>query len=84
MNEERCIEILMMDKCTKKEAENHLKRGCVIFTDFEECFDKYMEDLSCDEEQIEAYKKMIQEKVPVPDWSIVEDDGKTYYIMYVL
>ena len=29
-------------------------------------------------------RRMIEEKIPAMDWGIVEDDGKTYYIMYVL
>ena len=29
-------------------------------------------------------QKMIANKVPLADWGIVEDDGKTYYIAYVL
>ena len=27
---------------------------------------------------------MITDKVPVADWGIVDDGGKTYYIMYAL
>ena len=38
------IEILMDNGSTKSEAENHLKKGTVVFDDFEENFDKYMED----------------------------------------
>ena len=38
------IEILMDNGSTKSEAENHLKNGTVVFDDFEENFDKYMEE----------------------------------------
>ncbi|MGM9763527.1 MAG: hypothetical protein ACI3ZQ_05870 [Candidatus Cryptobacteroides sp.] len=78
------IEILMMDGCTKSEAENHLKNGSVVFEDFEEHFLSYMKDLDIDEEYIPEFKKMIAEKKPARDWGIVEADGKTYYIMYCL
>lgn len=83
MTKEREIEILMMDGCTRQEAEKHLKNDSVVFTDFEEHFDDYMKEWDI-EEEIPAYRKMIDEKNPVPDWGIVEDDGKTYYIMYIL
>ena len=85
------IEILMEDRCTRAEAERHLKNGTVIFEDFEENFDKYMEewkDPAEDEEEytkmVEGYKKMIKTGIPITDWGVVTVDGKTYYIMYVL
>ena len=37
-----------------------------------------------EEEEREAYRNMIETGIPVTDWGIVEKDGKTYYIMYVL
>lgn len=84
MTREREIEILMMDGCTKAEAEQHLKNGSIIFEDFEENFERCMEEWKEEEEDILMYRKMIDEKIPVPDWGIVEDGGKTYYIMYCL
>lgn len=84
MTKEREIEILMMDRRTKAEAEKHLKKGTVIFEDFEENFNKYMKEWDVKEDEFSIYKRMIEEKIPVTDWGIVEDNGKTYYIMYVL
>lgn len=84
MTKEREIEILMMDGCTKAEAEKHLKNGSVVFTDFEEHFDDYVKEYNIEEEEISTYRKMIDEKVPAIDWGIVEKGGKTYCIMYVL
>lgn len=78
------IEVLMKDGCTKAEAERHLRRGTIVFTDFEEYFDYHMEELDADEAEIEAHRRMIAEKKPLPDWGIVEHNGKTYYIMYCL
>ena len=85
MTREREIEILMMDGCTKREAENHLNRGALIFTneDFDAYFDFYMEIWDLDEEGIQAFRRMIDEKIPVTDWGVVEDD-EVYYISYVL
>lgn len=84
MTKEIQIEVLMKDGCTKHDAEKHLKNGCIIFSDFEENFEKYMEEWDANEDDIMMYKKMIDEKIPVSDWGIVEDNGNTYYIMYVL
>ena len=84
MTREREIKILMQDRCTKAEAEKHLKDGSVIFEDFEEHFDDYMKDWNIEGEEIQTYRKMIEEKIPALDWGIVEFEGNTYYIMYSL
>lgn len=80
------IEILMLAGCTKREAEKHLNNGTTIFegTDFETNFNKYMKEWDLSEEEIEEHKDMILNKEPATDWGIVEHDGKTWYIMYVL
>lgn len=94
MTREREIEILMQDGCARAEAEKHLKNGATIFEDFEENFDKYMDEWkfdyaegSEDEDYIEMvnnYRNMIKTGIPATDWGVVKVDGKTYYIMYVL
>lgn len=84
MTREREIEILMQDGCTRAEAEKHLKNGTVVFDDFEENFEAYLDEWDVEEEDKEAYRKMVADKIPVADWGIVEQDGKTYYIDYAL
>ena len=84
MTREMEIEILMEDRCTKSEAEKHLKNGTIIFEDFEENFDKYMDEWDIEEEEREAYWNMIETGEPVTDWGIVEKDGEKYYIQYFL
>ena len=84
MTREKEIEILTLAGCTKKEAEKHLEKGTMVFDDFEKHFDTYMKDWCIEEDELPKYKRMIKEKVPVADWSIVEFEGKTYYIEYVL
>lgn len=39
-------EVLMMDGCTRKEAERHLERGTTVFqkSDFEKNFDNYLDE----------------------------------------
>lgn len=80
------IEILMKNGYSKRKAEEELKRGTVVFEgeDFERHFDDYMEEWGVDEEEQEKYRKMLEEKIAIPDWGIVEDNGNTYYIMYCL
>ena len=84
MTREREIEILMEDRCTKSEAEKHLKNGTIIFEDFEENFEKYMDEWDIEEEEREVYRNMIETGIPVTDWGVVKLEGKTYYIQYVL
>ena len=84
MTKEREIELLMLDKCTKLEAEKHLKNGSTIFEDFEENIESYLDEWNIEEEDKDEYRKMVTDKIPARDWGIVEDNGKTYYIMYVL
>ena len=87
MTIEKQIEILMEDGCTKLEAEKHLKNGTVVFDDFEENLDSYIKEFS-DEDVIgfdeKSFREMVKTKKPLPDWGVVEKDGKTYYIMYAL
>ena len=80
------IEVLMKNGYSKRKAEEELKRGTVVFEgeDFERHFDDYMEEWGVDEEEQEKYRKMLEEKIAIPDWGIVEDNGTTYYIMYCL
>lgn len=84
MTREREIELLMMDRCTKSEAEKHLKNGSTIFEDFEENIESYLDEWDIEEEDKDEYRKMVTDKIPARDWGIVEDNRKTYYIMYVL
>lgn len=80
------IEVLMKNGYSKRKAEEELKRGTVVFEgeDFERHFDDYMEEWGVDEEEKEKYRKMLEEKIAIPDWGIVEDNGNTYYIMHCL
>lgn len=84
MTKEREIELLMMDRCTKSEAEKHLNNGSTIFEDLEENIESYLDEWDVEEEDKDEYRKMVTDKIPARDWGIVEDNGKTYYIMYVL
>lgn len=84
MTREREIELLMLDRCTKSEAEKHLKNGSTVFEDFEENIESYLDEWDIEEEDKDEYRKMVTDKIPARDWGIVEDNGKTYYIMYVL
>ena len=87
MTREKQIEILMKDRATRAEAEKHLNNGTIIFEDFEENLDSYIKEFSDDDVigfDEESFRKMVDTKKPLADWGVVEKDGKTYYIMYVL
>ena len=74
------VEILMEDRCTRKEAERLLKNSTVVYElkDFTEHFGQFMEDWQEDKEGIEAYKKMLETKKPMSGYSFVEYNGKEY------
>lgn len=78
------IAILMLDHCTKFDAEKHLKNGTVIYSDFEECFDEYINGWDFDNDYVEDLRNMVKTHKRVDGWSIVNYNGKTYYIEYVL
>lgn len=84
------LKIMMAAGHPKREAERHLKNGSIVFYDFEENFDDYMDEwypYRDDEDtlqEIEDLRKMIKTKIAVPDWDCVEVDGKWYYIEYCL
>lgn len=84
---EKELLIIMEDNCTKSEAVDHLSNGTVVYEkeEFEKFFDQYMNEWNCDEEEAE-YKKMIESNEPINinDWGVVEYEGKTYLISYVL
>lgn len=84
MTREKQIKLLMMDGCTKSEAINYLKRGSMIFDDLEENIESYLKEWNIETEYKNEYRKMVQNKIPCPDWGIVETEENTYYIEYVL
>ena len=63
-----------------------MKNGSIVYTDFAENLESYLDEWNIDEDEDEReeYRKMVIEKIPAIDWEIVEDNGKTYYIIYVL
>ena len=84
MTREREIKILIEDGCTKSDAEKHLKNGTIIFEDFEEKCESYLDEWDIEEEEREAYRNMIKAGIPITDWGVVKFEGKPYYIMYAL
>lgn len=85
MTKEREIELLMMDNCTKFDAEKHLKKWGYNIWRFWRKYRKISWRVECWwERKRRISKKMVTDKIPVEDWGIVEDNGNTYYIMYVL
>ena len=81
---EEDITIMMLDGKTRKECIKYLEKGSIVYEDLEENFDFYMQGYDYTEEEVTQFKRMIKDKIPLNDWSIVEYNGKTYYIEYVL
>lgn len=85
MTREDEIKVLMKDRCTKKEAEDALKRGSIVYPDFEENLELYLAEAEemIDKEYAESLRHMVETQTKICDWSIVEMNGKRYYIQYV-
>lgn len=83
---EKELLIIMEDNCTKSEAVDHLSNGTVVYEkeEFVKFFDQYMDEWDVEEEDQEEYKKMIETSKPAFDWGVVEYEGITYFIDYVL
>ena len=77
MTHELEIAILEQDRCTRKEAEKHLKDGTTIFENPED-YIQMLKDNDCyDGETIEDFRK------GMPDISMVMYEGHEYLVMYV-
>lgn len=67
------------------DANDHLRKGVWVFSDFIENFTKYMSEWECSIDEIEEYIKMIKYGYMPEGWVTVEDDeGKIVYIQYCL
>lgn len=84
MTDEKRIELLMKDGDTRSEAEKHLKAGAIVFEDLDKNLESYLDEWDTEEEDREEYRKMVTKHIPVAGWGVVEEEGNTYYIMYVL
>ena len=47
-------------------------------------FSDYMEEWEIEGGDQQPYREMLENKKPLPGWGVVEYDGKTYFIEYVL
>lgn len=70
---------------SSNEAKNLMFNGTEVYTeqDFKEFFHMYMKEWECNEEEIEAFKKMIKTGECPEDWFIVELDGILNYVNIV-
>lgn len=97
MTHDEKVKILEQNWNTRAEAEKHLQAGTVIFSDFEEKFDDYInewfgESLTSNnsfirseaEHSVAKLRNMVETRVACKSWGVVYDGGKAYYIMYVL
>lgn len=89
MDRETQIKILMKDRCTKSEAEKYLENRVTIYEDLEKNLEQYLEewahlnDETDDVKYTDQVRKMVETKIPMIDWGVVEYEGHTYYIEYI-
>ena len=81
MTTEDKINIIMKDGCTRNEAEKHLANYAIVFEASD--MPEFIHDFE-DADYIDEISEMYRTGKPAPDWGVVNTDGKTYYIMYVL
>lgn len=75
--------ILNLDGNGKNEIEHRMKNETfTIYENFEENFSTYLNVWVVGDEDVKNYKRMIDEKIPLEDWGIVEYNGRNYYIAY--
>ena len=79
-NRERDIAILMEDRCTKREAEEFIRKGTTIYEDPKE-YIQSLKDCGCYEGQT---LEQIRNGEKVPYAAMVEYEGHEYLIEYVL
>lgn len=81
------IEILITDGCTREEAIKHLEYGSLVL-DSKEILDFISENIIVNPEYAADILNFVKDRnleaARRMDWSIVEYDGKIYYIMYLL
>lgn len=80
MNKQEMINILMEDRYSKKEAENRLKIGVIIYEDLKNFLDDANQFKEDDEELITIEDVRAGH---VMDMSAVTHNGIEYYIMYI-
>ena len=78
MTHEMMIAILEEDKCTRSEAEKHLKNETVIFDSPEDYIEMLKANDCYEGETVEDIRK------GMPDTSLVTYEGHEYVIMYCL
>ena len=84
---EKRIRILMADRCTEAEAKKYLESGAEIYDETELMWiitNEMTDDRGFDDEDRQKYLDMIQNHIPLPDWSIVGFNDEVYYIAYAL
>lgn len=76
LKKELDVAVLMQDRCSKREAEDYLKRGTIIYTDPQEWIDGLKDNDCYNGQTIEDIKAGQTYLEPV------EYEEKTYYVEY--
>ena len=81
MTREQIMEILLADRCSTTEAKKYLNENRVIIYDNK---DEFLEELNQFKEEDEELITIDQVRNGyIADTSVVEHEGKEYYIMYM-
>ena len=83
MEENKEIEILRLDGCTKTEAIKAIKNGTIVYDDFKQNIETYLNEWGLNESEKIEYRNMIKTRIPIEDWGIVEKNNKIYFIQYI-
>lgn len=86
MKKERQIEILMADRCTRKEAEKYLNYNSPISATIYDSQDvlnlpEERKDI-WDDEDLKMFYRMVETGRNMEDWGVVDFEGERYYIEY--
>lgn len=88
MTREKEIAILMADKCTRKEAEKHLKKGTIVFESVKDWYESMDESIQkVMEEDHDTDREGLLDLAAsgmLVDTAVVNYDGNTYFIEYSL
>lgn len=83
LTDEQKIAILMEDHCTSAEAKKFVTTNNATIYTADELINE-MQYWGLEDNEKLDYLQMINAKKALPDWGIVDYEGKTYYIGYIL
>lgn len=81
MTREQMMEILLADRCSNSEAKKYLNENRVIIYDNKDEFLKELNQFKEEDEELITVDQV--RNGYIADTSVVQNEGKEYYIMYM-